>query len=147
MKELLNAPEGVRVVDVERLYRDAERAWEALSVLLGGREWFEGGRERGSEAEEEDDEGDEAVDEAVKVGAKRKQKHGGDKHKEDGDGGGGGGNNEPGLFDAEVFSYTCLILDPRMAMTESRLAKGLLRHGNLVAHRQRILDRYFHEED
>ena len=148
IKELLNAPEGARVVDVERLHRDAERAWEALSVVLGGREWFEMGGEGSSVVEEDDEEEDDEVDGAVNVEAKQKRRNQKEKHLGNAAGNGGDGD-EPSLFDAEIFSYTYLILDPRMGivMTESPLARGLLRHENLVAHRRRILERYFYEEE
>ena len=79
LRELLNAPEGVRVVDVERLYKDAEKAWEALSVFLGGREWFEGycGGEKISEEVDDEGVGGEGVDvdEAVDIEANEKQKN------------------------------------------------------------------------
>ena len=54
------------------------------------------------------------------------------------------GNMNPGLFDAAVFAYTHLLLEERMGWKETRLIRGLEKHGNLVAHRQRIYDTYYH---
>ena len=85
--------------------------------------------------------------EAVNIEANQKRRNAKAKHPDDGDNyGDDNGSNEPGLFDAEIFSYTHLILDPRMgiAMTESRLARSLLRYENLVAHRRRVLERFYY---
>lgn len=54
------------------------------------------------------------------------------------------GNMNPGLFDASVFAYTHLLLEERMGWKETRLIKGLEKHENLVAHRRRIYDTYYH---
>ena len=100
--ELLNVPEGTNVIDIERIHRDAERAWEALSTLLGEREWF-------PQYQEEEE----------------------------------GGVENPGMFDAEVFAYSYLVLDERMGMKESRLARGLQRWQNLTEHREKIVQGYY----
>ncbi|EHK39710.1 hypothetical protein TRIATDRAFT_178789, partial [Trichoderma atroviride IMI 206040] len=53
------------------------------------------------------------------------------------------GRPEPGLFDAEVFAYTYLILDPQFgwAGDHHSLAKCLVKFGNLVEHRTRLYER------
>lgn len=53
------------------------------------------------------------------------------------------GNMNPGLFDAAIFAYTHLLLEDRMGWKETRLIKGLKKHGNLIAHRQRVYDIYY----
>ncbi|KAL5339918.1 hypothetical protein BJX70DRAFT_362834 [Aspergillus crustosus] len=45
----------------------------------------------------------------------------------------------PGLFDANVFSYTHLILDQKLGWKYNRLAQLLSQHENLVQHRGRLL--------
>ncbi|GAB7365641.1 hypothetical protein MBLNU230_g6705t1 [Neophaeotheca triangularis] len=51
--------------------------------------------------------------------------------------------DSPGLFDANIFAYTHLILDERFGWGENRL-KGILEgYANLVAHRDRIREMYF----
>ncbi|KAL4786358.1 hypothetical protein BJX76DRAFT_321645 [Aspergillus varians] len=45
----------------------------------------------------------------------------------------------PGLFDANVFAYTHLILDQTMGWKYNRLEQLLTRHKNLVQHRERLL--------
>lgn len=54
------------------------------------------------------------------------------------------GNMKPSLFDAAVFAYTHLLLDERMGWKETRLIKALEKHENLIAHRRRIYDTYYH---
>lgn len=44
--ELLKSSYSKRI-DVEELYREADKAWEALESLLGENEWFFGEREPG----------------------------------------------------------------------------------------------------
>ncbi|KAM0485253.1 hypothetical protein ACHAPX_001237 [Trichoderma viride] len=53
------------------------------------------------------------------------------------------GRPEPGLFDAEVFAYTYLILDPEFgwAGDDNSLAKCLVKFANLVEHRTRLYER------
>lgn len=48
--------------------------------------------------------------------------------------------DRPGLFDASVFAYTHLILDESMGWKQNRLASSLQQHGNLVQHRERLLE-------
>jgi metaxin len=84
------------VIDVPDLYSEAEKAFDALSALLGEDEWFFGAE-------------------------------------------------GPGLFDASVFAYTHLLLDEKMGWREKRLLRGLRRKENLVAHRERLLSKYFGE--
>ncbi|VUC37357.1 unnamed protein product [Clonostachys rosea] len=51
------------------------------------------------------------------------------------------GASSPGLFDAEVFSYTWLILDESLAWEDGgELQKSLAGFKTLVAHRQRLYD-------
>ncbi|KAL2854135.1 hypothetical protein BJX68DRAFT_39839 [Aspergillus pseudodeflectus] len=45
----------------------------------------------------------------------------------------------PGLFDANVFAYTHLILDSKMDWKYNRLEQLLSQHENLVQHRERLL--------
>lgn len=82
------------VVDVEALFREAEKAFEALSELLGDKNYFFS-------------------------------------------------QDTPGLFDASVFAYTHSLLDEGMGWLDTRLQKTLRRYGNLVEHRERLLDRFF----
>lgn len=84
------------MIDVPDLYSEAEKAFDALSALLGEDEWFFGAE-------------------------------------------------GPGLFDASVFAYTHLLLDEKMGWREKRLLRGLRRKENLVAHRERLLSKYFGE--
>lgn len=49
------------------------------------------------------------------------------------------GRSKPGLFDANVFAYTHLILDEGMGWKQNRLAQLLREHTNLVQHRERLL--------
>ena len=86
---------------------------ETLSTLLGEREWFSQCEEKGAMEEEDKEEGE------VR------------------------GVRQPGMFDAEVFAYTYLVLDERIGMGESRLARGLKRWENLIGHRERIVERYW----
>lgn len=81
-------------IDVERVYRDATEAFQALDVVLGDSEWF------------------------------FRQK-------------------EPGEFDASVFAYTQLLLDSKMGWRDRRLVEIVEGCENLVAHRLRILERYY----
>ena len=53
---------------------------------------------------------------------------------------------KPGLFDAHVFAYTFILLDESLAWRERRMQEDLERRKNLVAHRERILQRYFPKE-
>ncbi|PTB40839.1 hypothetical protein M441DRAFT_193968 [Trichoderma asperellum CBS 433.97] len=51
------------------------------------------------------------------------------------------GSSEPGLFDAEVFAYTHLILDPEFGWADDNsLTKCLAKFGNLVEHRRRLYE-------
>ncbi|KAL1998491.1 hypothetical protein VTN02DRAFT_6080 [Thermoascus thermophilus] len=50
----------------------------------------------------------------------------------------------PGLFDASVFAYTHLILDEAgMGWKRNPLARRLRQYGNLVRHRDRLLEKFF----
>ena len=51
--------------------------------------------------------------------------------------------DQPGIFDASVFAYTHLILDVRLEWAYHPLRDALLRHENLVSHRDRVLKMYF----
>ncbi|KAK1255223.1 hypothetical protein MKX08_009218 [Trichoderma sp. CBMAI-0020] len=57
------------------------------------------------------------------------------------------GRPEPSLFDADVFAYTYLILDPQFgwAADDHSLAKCLVKFGNLVEHRRRLYERCWPE--
>ncbi|QUC23265.1 uncharacterized protein UV8b_07506 [Ustilaginoidea virens] len=76
----------------EPLYADAERAFAALSAVLGRDEWFFGAR-------------------------------------------------QPGLFDADVFAYTYLILDGSLGWRGDALRECVSKCGNLVRHRDRLFQR------
>lgn len=52
------------------------------------------------------------------------------------------GRSKPGLFDAEVFAYTHLILDENMGWKHNALGQLLKRHDNLVQHRERLLQHF-----
>lgn len=55
------------------------------------------------------------------------------------------GTENPGLFDASVFSYTHLLLDDKLGKgwLDTRLRDTLMSRQRLVAHRNRILEKYF----
>jgi metaxin len=56
------------------------------------------------------------------------------------------GRSEPGLFDAEVFAYTYLILDEDFGWADdSSLARCLTKFSNLVEHRRRLYERCWPE--
>ena len=55
------------------------------------------------------------------------------------------GAETPGLFDAEVFSYTYLMLDDALDWQENLLAGCLEQFGNLVRHRKRLYERCWGE--
>lgn len=53
-------------------------------------------------------------------------------------------DQKAGYFDASVFAYTHLILsDNIMHWQSNRLAELLLKHENLVVHRDRMLELYY----
>ncbi|RJE18563.1 Mitochondrial outer membrane protein [Aspergillus sclerotialis] len=52
------------------------------------------------------------------------------------------GRPKPGLFDAEVFAYTHLILDEKMGWKRNTLGQLLKKHENLVQHRERLLKHF-----
>lgn len=104
--ELLKPSNG-GVIDVNDIYAEADKAFEALSILLGDGEWFFSG---------------------------------------DGENGSGvGGTKGPTIFDAEVFAYTHLLLDEGIGWREKKLVRAVERWRNLVAHRERLLRRYYRE--
>ncbi|KAL9126506.1 MAG: hypothetical protein Q9217_004452 [Psora testacea] len=82
------------VINSEALYRESDKAFSALSELLGHNEYFFA-------------------------------------------------EGKPGLFDAHVFAYTNILLDEDIAWQEERMTVSLKRWENLIAHRERILWRYF----
>jgi len=86
------------VIDVNDLYSEADKAFDALSILLGGDQWFFGGE-------------------------------------------------TPTLFDASVFAYTQLLLDEKMGWKEKRLVRAIRKRENLVRHRERLLVRYFDNDE
>lgn len=51
------------------------------------------------------------------------------------------GAETPGLFDAEVFAYTYLMLNEALEWRENKLAECLESFGNLVRHRKRLYER------
>lgn len=55
------------------------------------------------------------------------------------------GADTPGLFDASVFAYTHLLLDDRLGKgwLDARLRDTLTSRQHLVAHRNKILEKYF----
>lgn len=56
------------------------------------------------------------------------------------------GRPEPGLFDAEVFAYTYLILDETFGWADDySLARCLAKFDNLVGHRRRLHERCWPE--
>jgi metaxin len=57
------------------------------------------------------------------------------------------GVDGPGLFDAEVFAYTYLLLDPAMGWHDDALATALRQLDNLVAHRARLYKRCWGGEE
>ncbi|KAL9946015.1 hypothetical protein D7B24_007558 [Verticillium nonalfalfae] len=56
------------------------------------------------------------------------------------------GGDEAGLFDAEVFAYTGVILDERLGWVDRRLAEALRASPGLVRHRERMMVTYFPEK-
>lgn len=57
------------------------------------------------------------------------------------------GASQPGLFDASVFAYTHLLLEEELGMggewVDGRLRDAVRARKGLVAHRGRVLERYF----
>lgn len=123
---------GMERVDVRALYARMEEAWAALAQILGHEEWFEGVLGGGIGTEEEGGE----------------------------DGGRSGVKTQsgPGVLDASIFAYSHVVLALLMdwpgreemsgrgldaLSAGNRLYEAIARHGNLVAHRDRILARYF----
>ena len=53
------------------------------------------------------------------------------------------GQQRPTLFDASVFAYTHLILDDNLGWEQNPLQKLLVKHDNLVQHRDRVVKMYF----
>ena len=49
------------------------------------------------------------------------------------------------MFDAAVFAYTNVLLDERLAWGDARLTEVVRAFEALVAHRERILGRYWPE--
>ncbi|KAF2209725.1 hypothetical protein CERZMDRAFT_46638 [Cercospora zeae-maydis SCOH1-5] len=86
---------GTNIVDAEVLLKEAAEAFEALSQVLGEKEWFFGAE-------------------------------------------------GPGLFDASVFAYLHLVLDEHLGWGHNPLMEGVRRCGNLVGHRERILERFYY---
>jgi metaxin len=86
------------VIDVDDLYSEAGKAFDALSILLGEDQWFFGGE-------------------------------------------------TPTIFDASVFAYTQLLLDEKMGWKEKRLVRAIRKRENLVRHRERLLVRYFDDDE
>jgi metaxin len=114
--ELLKSSGNGGVIDIKDIYAEAEKAFEALSILLGDGEWFFSGCE--------DDDGGKGK--GVRKGGK-----------------GGQAGDEPTVFDAEVFAYTHLLLDWEMGWREKRLVRAVKKWENLVEHRDRVLRRYY----
>lgn len=52
------------------------------------------------------------------------------------------GRPKPGLFDAEVFAYTHLVLDESMGWKNNAMGPLLKKHENLVQHRERLLKHF-----
>ena len=84
-------------IDAEALYQGSDKAFGALSELLGDEDYYFGER-------------------------------------------------KPGLFDANVFAYTNVLLDEGLGWKDFRMMDGLRRYSNLVEHRGRILEAYFQKE-
>ena len=111
---------NMAVIDAASIYQAAGEAAEALSAALGEDDWF-------FEQETDDVEND------------NRQAHGGEvkgeeKEWEKIDG-------LPSLFDAAVFAYTHLLLDPSMEWLDKRLVKAVARQPALVKHRDRVYRR------
>jgi metaxin len=51
------------------------------------------------------------------------------------------GASEPGLFDADVFAYTYLILDPAFGWEDDSLRECLASCHRLISHRERLYAR------
>lgn len=100
-------------VDIEALYIRAEEAVEALAVLLGELRWF--AECAGWTNENDDMQGGEAT--------------------------------RPEITDASIFAYTHTILslfaNEAPDTPAARLFRALDAQGNLVAHRQRVLDEFY----
>jgi metaxin len=56
---------------------------------------------------------------------------------------GGDGKGGATLLDAGLFAYTQLLLDEKMGWKDRRLVKAVLARPKLVAHRERMLQRYW----
>jgi len=119
----------VPTIDVERLIKDAEEAFSALSVFLGDREWFESvpseleGDRPAVEAESHTENAEQYFSTLV------------------------GDETRPGMLDAVVFAYTHVMLTIFSRQEEGspaqRLVSALLDRQNLCRHRNVILKKYF----
>ena len=119
----------VPTIAVERLIKDAEEAFSALSIFLGDREWFESipteveGDRTADEAEPHDDSPEQYFRTHVS------------------------GETRPGMLDAAVFAYTHVMLTIFSRQEEGsparRLVSALRGRHNLCRHRNVILKKYF----
>lgn len=162
---------GPGKVDVERLFKEAEDAWEALSVYLGSMDWFAGATGRSSsprlgnaterkffdrkEAEPTSAADDEFEAQRSRQGDSERslfEDAGEDELPVDQDGTSGRDQHGPDMLDAAVFAYSHVILnlfsDAVVPPTDAwspprRLYEGLQKRENLVQHRDRILKRYY----
>ncbi|ROT35322.1 hypothetical protein SODALDRAFT_300717 [Sodiomyces alkalinus F11] len=108
-------------LDVEALYADAQSAFAALETLL-----LQGISASKTDADE------------TKTGGPTSAPFFSSSDDDDDD-----DEEEAGLFDAEVFAYTNIILDQALCWNDTRLADLLRRFPGLVAHRERMLATYF----
>jgi len=54
------------------------------------------------------------------------------------------GERRPGLLDASVLAYTNVLLSEELDWRDPRMKEQLRGYQNLVEHRERIADGYFH---
>ena len=107
------------LLDLERLYRDADDAFEALDTLLGDHKWF------------------------ASVGDNPKQESDQDETSTSKD-----QREVPGMLDASVFAYTHVILTlfafSSDASPAGRLRTSITGRSSLLDHHTRIARQYYH---
>lgn len=126
---LATSSAAVPTIDVERLIKDAEEAFSALSVFLGDSEWFESVSSEAEDCRPADEAGP------------HNERAGQNERRQLGD------ETRPGMLDAAVFAYTHVMLTIFSRQEEGspvgRLVSALLDRHNLCRHRNVILKKYF----
>lgn len=132
-------------MDGDSLRNEAIEAFKALGTILGDRDWY-GQAKQWSEDSEHDARGQTTKSSGTSHGSE-KNKDIGSQDADDTDEQVSEAEQIPGMLDAAVFSYTHIILsicasEPQLSPA-ARLAKGLKSVNSLVAHRERVLERFY----